>query len=167
MAWPYQFVSLDAEERTIRQQTLGRYANYSQISALLPVVLFLLYRISQWASRFAKGRRGRYDAIPNSPALKVQRQSALGAWNAHLDKLKWWLGGDVYILGQQSGHRDQWAFGIVWTAWLLLLCVLETDNGKYQPLSFGLHMVAIEAPGRLSTLAADKAAKLVTLLEQG
>lgn len=129
MGWPYRFLTLDEAERHARRQVLDRYAGYSQLSVLIPVALFLLFRAGRWAVKAAGDRKGSYDAIPNSPALKVQRQSTWGALQIRVDRVKWWLGGDVYLFGQFRGQRDQWIFGGAWLAWLLFLCVAETGQG--------------------------------------
>jgi hypothetical protein len=131
MGWPYQFLTLDETERHARRVTLDRYAGYAQLSSFIPVVLFLLFRIARWAAKSAASRKGSYDAVPNSPALKFQRESTWSGWQTQVNKLRWWLAGDVYLFGQLSGQRDQWIFGGVWTIWLLFLCVAETGQGEY------------------------------------
>ncbi|KAH8903305.1 ferric reductase like transmembrane component [Coniochaeta sp. PMI_546] len=126
MGWPYQFINLDEAERHARRLTLDRYASYALLSDLLPVVLVLLYRIGCWVVKSAGSRKGYYNAIPNSPALKFERQSETGAWRTQINKIRWWLSGDVQLFGQLYGQRDQWVFGGLWTVWLLFLCVAET-----------------------------------------
>lgn len=140
MGWPYQFITLGAEEKHARRQALDRYATYAQLSALLPLALFLLYRVASRARRaLARGRDGSYAAVPNSPSLKIQRQTAWGAWSTQIRKLNWWLRDDVYIFGQLYGQRDQFLFGSLWTAWLLVLCVVGTGNGNPPPPPTPIH----------------------------
>jgi hypothetical protein len=51
----------------------------------------------------------------------------LGArWRA----LLWWLGDDIVFRGVSWGKRDEWLLGLVWTSWLLVLCVLGTGEGQ-------------------------------------
>jgi hypothetical protein len=134
MGWPYQFITLTTEEKHVRSATLARYAGLAQLSAVLPIVLFLLYRLASWARKAVDGGRGgSYGAVPNSPSLKSQRQTAWGVWRIRIGQLKWWLRGDVYIFGQLCGQRDQFLFGSLWAAWLLVLCVVETGHGKPPP----------------------------------
>lgn len=134
MGWPYKFISLTADERHARRETLDRYAAYAQLSALLPVALFLFYRLASWARKAVEeGRGGSYGAVPTSPSLKMQRQTAWGAWRIRIGQLRWWLRDDVYIFGQFCGQRDQLLFGSLWTAWLLVLCVVETGHGNSTP----------------------------------
>ena len=128
MGWPYHFLDLDQADKHARRLTLDRYAGYAQLSSLIPVVVVLLYRIGRWAARSAASRKGSYNAIPNSPLLKFERRSA-GGWETQINKLKWWLGGEVQLFGQLYGHRDQWVFGGLWTIWLLFLCIAETGQG--------------------------------------
>jgi hypothetical protein len=130
MGWPYEFVNLDEQQKHARRLALDRYAAYSQLSVLIPVGVFLFYRIAIWAAKAATSRRGSYDAIPNSPQLKRQRQSAWSVLQTQIDKIKWWLGEDVYLFGQLSGQRDVWIFGTVWMVWTLFLCVAETGQGE-------------------------------------
>lgn len=130
MGWPYRFLNLDEAERHARRHTLDRYASYAQLSSLIPVALVLLYRIGRWAAKSAASRKGSYNAIPNSPALKFERQSERGAWQTQINKLRWWLAGDFHLFGQLYGQRDQWVFGGLWTIWLLFLCIAETGQGE-------------------------------------
>lgn len=135
MGWPYQFISLSAEERHARREVLDRYATYAQLSALLPVAVYLVFRLASWAkTTLAANRDGSYAAVPNSPGLKVQRQTVWGAWSTRLRKLRWWLGDDVYLFGRRYGQRDQLLFGSLWAAWLLVLCVVDTGNGNLAPI---------------------------------
>jgi hypothetical protein len=130
MGWPYHFLELSQDEKHLRRQVLDRYGSYAQFSVLVPVALFLLYRLALWTAKARIGRRAAYDVIPNSPSLKVQRQSGLGAWTRQLRKIQWWLGEDVILFDQIYGQRDQWIGGFAWSSWLLLLCVLGTGHGK-------------------------------------
>lgn len=131
MGWPYQFINLSEADKYIRRQALDRYAIYAQVSALFPVALFLLYRIARRTYRVATGQDGAYAAIPNSPSLKSQRQTAAAIWAATARKVLWWLGEDIYLWGQVWGQRDQWLAGILWACWLLILCVHGTGDGEF------------------------------------
>ena len=129
--WPYSFEALPKELRRGRRLTLDRYGQYAQLLVLLPVVVALLFRISGWASRAAKDRYRAYEAIPDSPSLKSERQSVRGAWATRLRQARWWLGGDVFMFDQHWGQRDQWIFGTAWFAMLLSLCFPETGKGEF------------------------------------
>ncbi|KAI1293174.1 ferric reductase like transmembrane component [Xylaria venustula] len=129
MSWPYQFVDLDEAQRHARRLALDRYGLVAQLSTLVPVALFLLYRFVAWAVAKATGSgRGTYAAVPDSPTLKQQRLSVVGSWSAFARQVAWWFGDDVVFLGWSWGPRDQLIAGAVWTIWLLFLCVVGTGN---------------------------------------
>ncbi|KAF2964719.1 hypothetical protein GQX73_g8854 [Xylaria multiplex] len=131
MGWPYQFVDLDAEQLQARRHTLDRYGLIAQLSALVPIALFLFYRFLAWGVAKATGSdRGSYAAVPDSPTLKRQRLSVVGLYSTNARKIAWWFGDDVVFLGWGWGPRDQIIGGVVWTMWLLALCVVGTGNGK-------------------------------------
>ncbi|KAI0857189.1 ferric reductase like transmembrane component [Xylaria cubensis] len=132
MGWPYEFVNLDTEQLQARRHTLDRYGLIAQLSTLVPVALVLLFRFVTWAvARLTGSGRGTYAAvpdIPDSPTLKRQRLSVVGSWNVSVRKVAWWFGDDVVFLGWNWGPRDQIIAGVVWTIWLLFLCVVGTGN---------------------------------------
>ncbi|KAL2127552.1 hypothetical protein VTI74DRAFT_10558 [Chaetomium olivicolor] len=128
MAWPnYHFIELSLAEKQARRETLDKYALYAQLSALVPVAVLLCCRLVQRVA-IPSGSKGGYDAIPSSPVLKERRNSSMGSWRSRSRRAHWWLGEDVVVGGLVLGQRDQWVVGILWTAWLLLLCVLETGE---------------------------------------
>lgn len=136
MGW-YRFIfKLSEEDKRLRRLTLDRYGTYAQLSALVPVVVFLIYRLATYAVKVSAPRKGSYDAVPSSPALKYQRERPASSFMTEVRKWQWWLGDDVFLFGQVWGHRDEWVFGAIWAFWLLFLCVAETGDGK--PASFCL-----------------------------
>ncbi|TDZ49940.1 putative metalloreductase AIM14 [Colletotrichum trifolii] len=127
MSWPYKFLDLSREEVQLRREVLDRYGSYGQFSALAPIIIAILIRLFSYLSqRFQASAR--YNAVPNSPVLKKRRQSFVGNLGGNMRKIKWWLGDDVYFMGQHWGQKDQWVFGGAWFAWLLVLSVLETGE---------------------------------------
>lgn len=129
MGWPYEFVTLDTAQLQARRRMLDRYGLIAQFSVLVPVALVLLYRLASWSvARLTGSSRGTYSAVPNSPTSKQHRLSTVGSWSATVRKVAWWFGDDVVVLGWNWGPRDQIFVGVVWTIWLLVLCVLETGN---------------------------------------
>ncbi|POS77795.1 ferric reductase like transmembrane component [Diaporthe helianthi] len=128
MGWPWKFVSLDQDEIDLRRQTLDRYAGLAQLSAFVPVLLFLGYRLASWAYGAFEAKKGAYNAIPESPLRKVRRQGPLGVWESQCRHLRWWLGDDVVFLGRTWGQRDEWVFGLTWGFWMLVLTVAETGD---------------------------------------
>lgn len=130
MGWPYHFISVNEAEKHARRLTLDRYASYAHLSSLTPLALVLLYRIGRWAAKTAASRNDSYKAIPDAATPKFRRESVEGTWETRINKLRWWLAGDVHLAGQWYGQRDQWIFGGLWTAWLLFLCIAETGQGE-------------------------------------
>ncbi|KAK4124659.1 hypothetical protein N657DRAFT_655836 [Parathielavia appendiculata] len=142
MTWPsYHFVDLSADEKQLRRQTLDRYGLLAQLSALIPVVVILLYRLAKNAANW-RGTNGDYAAVPSSPVLKERRNSSAGNPGAWSRRAQWWLGEDVVVTGKVYGQRDQWLVGILWTAWLLLLSIMETGE-DYLHVTKRLGLVAI------------------------
>ncbi|KAI1412781.1 metalloreductase Fre8 [Hypoxylon sp. FL1857] len=128
MGWPYQIFALDAAQKQARRQSLDRHAAYAQLSALIPIALVGLYRLGVWLVRRASPQRGAYSAVPASPALKQRRRSVTGSGITILRRIPWWLGDDVTFWGANWGQRDQIIFGVVWTVWLVFLCIIGTGN---------------------------------------
>ncbi|UKZ76354.1 hypothetical protein TrVFT333_004056 [Trichoderma virens FT-333] len=134
MSWPYHFLTLSKEDVLVRRHTIDHYAHIAHLSALAPAVIAILVRLVLRAARLLLrlgrdgGDRGRYSHIPGSPSVKAQRSSAIGALAARWRAVVWWLGDDVVLGGVSWGQRDEWVLGLVWTGWLLLLCVLETGE---------------------------------------
>ncbi|KAI6316270.1 hypothetical protein MCOR14_000371 [Pyricularia oryzae] len=148
MGWPWRFVDLDEEARALRRETLDRYAAYSQLSVLIPVLGFVGFQLARRAyhhiSAKSPGGDAAYSSLPEapgSPSQKSRRRSPAGVLGIRLEALKWWLGDEVFILGKYRGEREVWVFGGLWTAWLLLLCVLGTD-GDYLHLTKRFGVVA-------------------------
>ena len=130
MGWPWKFVSLNEDEVSLRRQTLDRYAGFAQLSAFVPVLLFLGYRLVSWVYGAVEAKKGAYNAIPESPLRKVRRQGPLGAWESRYRHLQWWLGDDVVFLGRTWGQRDEWVFGLAWGFWMVVLTVSGTGDGE-------------------------------------
>lgn len=127
MAWPYHFLDLSPEEKAQRSQLLDQYGAIAQLSALVPILAIVLYRLvfGLYASRSEPEQD--YSAVPNSPALKRRRNSQVGSLSAKWRSTVWWLQDEI---SPGWGVRSRWIAGGGWTLWLLLLCVLETGAGK-------------------------------------
>ncbi|KAI1264483.1 ferric reductase like transmembrane component [Xylariaceae sp. FL1019] len=143
MSWPWQFVDLDDAQKIARRHALDRYALVAQLSALAPVIAFLLYRATKWAIAKATGlSRGSYSALPGSPVAKQRRSTSIGSWTARWRKLAWWLSDDIVILGWNWGPRDQMIGGVIWGLWLCALSVKDTGN-DYLHLTKRLGIVGV------------------------
>ncbi|KAJ4416724.1 hypothetical protein N0V85_002169 [Neurospora sp. IMI 360204] len=133
MDWPYQFLDLSQAEKHARRQSLGRYALYAQLSALIPIGLVWL---NQTLNKSSSSRKRDYTAVPSSDSFNTRKQS--NWWS----KLRWWLGEDVVAFGEVLGQRDQWVGGIAWAVWLLVLCVAGTGR-DYMHLTKRFGIIAV------------------------
>lgn len=129
MGWPYQFLDLSKAEKQERRISLDRHAGYAQLSALLPIAIFLVIRFAAWITTRTADRNVAYDAVPGSPAAKYKREHGTVSRKATARKVKWWLGDDVVFAGQNWGQRDTLLFGGIWTVWLLFLSIQGTGKG--------------------------------------
>ncbi|KAH7135705.1 ferric reductase NAD binding domain-containing protein [Dendryphion nanum] len=122
MAFGYEFVTLNQEQKHARRVLLEYYPKIAQVSVLLVVALFQLTFFISW---FAK--RGQSE--PGSPSLSKAKEKwgFLKGFRRGLTSMKWWLKKPL-ISAWDCGSRGDWAFGSIWTLWLLTLCLLQTGN---------------------------------------
>ncbi|RFU30868.1 hypothetical protein B7463_g5497, partial [Scytalidium lignicola] len=125
MGWPYHFPSLTKEQSHARRLVLNRYGHYAQLSCLVPVVAYQLYRLASWVYTERRKTAIGYSAVPGSPVAKKFGDSTLGSLTRKWRKWKWWLEGEV---APGWGLREQWIGGLGWTAWLLFCCINETGD---------------------------------------
>ncbi|KAH8819659.1 ferric reductase-like protein like transmembrane component [Xylogone sp. PMI_703] len=128
MGWPYRFPELSKAEVHARRLTLDRYGQYAQLSCLIPVVVYQLYRLAEWVYAARQKAALGYAAVPGSPVAKKFNGSALGSLARKWRKWKWWLEGEV---APGWGLREQWMGGIAWAAWLLFLCINQTGDDYF------------------------------------
>lgn len=126
MAWPYHLVDLTEAQKHERRLLLDRYGVYAQLSALVPILCYQLYRLAIWVSLARRRSKVKYYSVPSSPDLKHGRGSREGVLVRKWRTLKWWLEGDV---GEGWGIRGLWVAGGLWASWLGFLCVRETGDG--------------------------------------
>ncbi|XMA14099.1 hypothetical protein WAI453_006890 [Rhynchosporium graminicola] len=126
MTWPYKIILQFTEEgKHNRRLLLDRYGVYAQLSALIPILCYQLYRLAIWVSFARQRSRIRYSAVPSSPISKHGRDSRTGSVVIRWRVVKWWLGGEIT---EGWGMRGHWLAGSVWGTWLLFLCVKETGD---------------------------------------
>jgi hypothetical protein len=133
MGWPYHFVDLTKEQLHERRLLIDRYGIYSQLSALIPIALYQLYRLSDWVYKERQRSKVDYIAVPSSPDLKKRRTSTLGKVRAQWRSFVWWLGGDLIA---RYGKRGHWIATALWYSWLLFLSIHRTGDGKLAHVSF-------------------------------
>lgn len=128
MAWPYHILDLSTEQKHLRRELLDRYGVYAQLSALVPILAFQLYRLWVWVYSERQRSRAAYSKVPSSPVGKYVRQSRSGAAMKRWRSLVWVLKGEV---AEGWGSRGHWIAAGTWTIWLLFLCVHQTGDGMY------------------------------------
>lgn len=155
MPWPYHLIDLTDPQKTLRRQTLDRYGVYAQLSPLILVLPFLLYRFTRWSiKRFSGEARGKYDVLPGSPQRKAGR-GGVGKVGGVGRRVSWWLdgkfGGDVG--GKWGlGERKFWLLGGLWGVWLGGLCVRDTGDGMFSfPFLLSLRSLLMSSLGAFSS----------------
>ncbi|KAH6677409.1 ferric reductase-like protein like transmembrane component [Halenospora varia] len=108
MAWPYHLVDLNEAQKHQRRILLDRYGVFAQLSALVPVIGFLLYRLGNWVVKERKRADVKYDAVPSSPRAKHARLASTGSVVKRVRAGKWWLDSEV---GKGWGERKIWVVG--------------------------------------------------------
>jgi hypothetical protein len=138
MAWPYHLVDLTDDEKHERRLLLNQYGVYAQLSALVPILAYQLYRLGSWVYSERQRSKVDYSAIPSSPGLKRKGNSTSGAIVKRWRVTKWWLEGEV---APGWGLRGHWIAAVSWTSWLLFLCIHRTGDGMWSPFcsSFAVH----------------------------
>lgn len=134
MGWPYEFLDLTTEEKAARRKSLHQHASIAHLSVYALVLIFILIYGIIYVARRIQRRRRRYHSVAGSPHIKFERLGPLGQLNSRWTKFMWWLGDDVNLFGRHWGQNDEWVLGVVWTLWLLSLCVRDTGNGELPPL---------------------------------
>ena len=135
MSWPYHFIDLTEQQKHDRRALLDRYGIYSQLSALIPIIGYRLYRLSLWVYSERLRSKAAYTAVPTSPDRKRKRTSSLGVARAKWRNVLWWLGGEV-APSWGLGLRGQWIATLCWTMWLTFLSVHRTGDGTFFYLVF-------------------------------
>ncbi|KUJ14661.1 uncharacterized protein LY89DRAFT_720150 [Mollisia scopiformis] len=125
MPWPYHLLDLTETEKHQRRLLLDRYAVYAQLSALIPIAAYQLYRLGAWVYAENQKAKVRYSAIPSSPAVRRDRASKTGTVVRKWRALVWWLEGEI---APTWGLRIHWVAGVSWMAWLLFLCIHQTGH---------------------------------------
>ncbi|KAK5125346.1 hypothetical protein LTR85_000455 [Meristemomyces frigidus] len=129
MGWPYHFLDLTSEQKHQRRYLLDWYGSLAQISVFVPLLAAQGYFLFIWANRRWVGQ-GNSDA-PNSPHAKRQRVNGTGRVRSVTEtarKVAWWAGNSLDVFGYHLGTNGDALAALLWAAWLLLLCVLQTGD---------------------------------------
>lgn len=133
MSWPYRLDGGSDAQKHERRLLIDRYGIYSQLSALIPILGYQLYRLALWVNSERQRTKVTYSAVPSSPDRKRAKTSIVGKLRAQWRSFVWWLGGEVFT---GWGLRGHWIASGLWTAWLLFLSVHRTGDGKSKKSHF-------------------------------
>jgi hypothetical protein len=131
MGWPYHFVTLDDQQKHERRVALDIYANIAQTSFLTVLLIVQVYFLAVWLATRSSKQSGADGT--SSPRIKEGRSSNWngdGGYQTIMRRVNWWFGGRVEIAGAFLGSRGQVLFAAGWLAWLLVLCVPDTGDGR-------------------------------------
>jgi hypothetical protein len=126
MAWPYHFIDLDDEQKLQRRELLDRYGLYAQLSALIPILGYQLYKFGAWIYTEKLCSKVVVSEDPTSVSSKRGDKTSgvvVQTWRSVL----WWLEDEVAPGWGLIGH---WIAAGCWTSWLLFLCIHKTGDGK-------------------------------------
>lgn len=120
----WHFVDLTQDQKHERRILLDRYGAIAQASVLVPLILLQLYFALCWLDERLK-RRHDFDSKANRDRSNVLSQAI-----TTIRQWAWWAGEPVEILGYHVSSRGELIAANTWTAWLILLCVVQTGDGK-------------------------------------
>jgi hypothetical protein len=143
MDWPYHLLDLSDEQKHERRILLDRYGVYAQLSALVPILVYQLYRLGVWVCSERQRSKVAYSAVPSSPTLKQSRHSTSSAIVRKWRSTVWWLESEI---APGWGLREHWIAAGCWTSWLLFLCTHKTGDGTLPFFSVRLLGAWFELP---------------------
>ncbi|KAG9230317.1 ferric reductase-like protein like transmembrane component [Amylocarpus encephaloides] len=125
MSWPYAFTTLNDVQKAQRREALDRHGVYAQLSALIPLLSVLLFRLASHLYASAANREKGHEAGIGSPQRKAGKGGGAARGGRVWRKVNWWLGGEV---ARGWAKRKIWLAGGVWWCWLVVLCVRGTGD---------------------------------------
>jgi hypothetical protein len=127
MAWPYHLINLGDEQRLHRRELLDQYGLYAQLSALIPILGYQLYRLGVWVYTEKLKSKISWSEAPSPVPLKRQSHKTSGIVVQSWRSVLWWLEDEVAPGWGLIGH---WIAASCWISWLLFLCIHKTGDGK-------------------------------------
>lgn len=127
MRFPYHFVDLDEQQNLRRRELLDGYGQFAQLSILLvPLIYQLSYGLRLLAGRLLRSQH-RYQPVKEhqSPVLSNFKQPATSNIWA---RVRWALDHEIV---EGWGTRQEWFIAALWAAWLFVLAVKDTGDGKW------------------------------------
>jgi hypothetical protein len=126
----YKFISLTLEQVAERRVHLDHYANLANLSQIVVIVLLVADRFTAFARNISANKP--LQDRPSSPQSKYFSEIQYRTWKSRVSQewrtLRWRLGDEV---ASGYGTFGQWIGGILWSIWLLYLCVDRTVPGEY------------------------------------
>ena len=128
MQYPYHFVNVSDEQAARRRQLLDSYGQFAQISILLLPLLYQLFHGIKLLSTMLQ-RHGKYESVKQhqSPVVSKFGDDVGSAGGNRWAKFKWALGEEVV---EGWGTRQEWLIAGTWAAWLGVLAMRDTGDGK-------------------------------------
>ncbi|KAJ5249111.1 hypothetical protein N7468_000562 [Penicillium chermesinum] len=125
MGWWYHIVTLEPEAEVDRRNLINRYGLYSQLSVLIPIAAYQIYRLALWLRARKQRADVAYSVVGEPPATPQSSHASLTALQARWRAAQWWLDGE---LAPDWGLRKRWIVGGVWTLWMTILCFSQTGH---------------------------------------
>lgn len=127
MGWWYHIVTLEPDAKAERRRVIGQYGLYSQLSVLIPILAYQIYRLVLWLCARQRKPSVAYSAIGEPTAGLGSSGGSLGTAEARWRYAQWWLDGEI---APNWGLRKRWIAGGAWTLWMLILCFSQTGHGE-------------------------------------
>jgi hypothetical protein len=128
----WKFVDLNDEEKALRRQNLDAYGQVAQLSALIPLLLVLLWSVAKWSGQ----RFWPHDDIlnpPGSPYAKYGRSSVASGLGFRVKRawrrFRWWCADELRLGTWTVGSKGELLGGMLWATWLAYLCIADTGDG--------------------------------------
>ena len=113
-------------EKAHRRILLDRYGIYAQLSVLIPIAGYWLFRLGVWVFHERLRTRPEYSAVPGSPRQKQFAKTKAGRVRSVWKRFVWWMNGESCGYGK----RIHFFSGVAWFVWLMFLSVHRTGDGK-------------------------------------
>lgn len=127
MNWPWVIRDVPDMEKLHRRVLLDRYGLYAQLSALVPIAAYWLYRLAIWVVHERQRAKPEYTSVPSSPGTKQAEATKVGRIEKKWRILRWWLEGESFGYGK----RIHLLAGLAWAAWLVFLSVHRTGDDYF------------------------------------
>jgi hypothetical protein len=113
MAWPYYFIDLGDEQKLQRRELLDRYGLYAQLSALIPILGYQLYRLGAWIYTEKLNSKVVFSEDPSPVPSKRRGDKTSGIVVQTWRSVLWWLEDEVAPGWGLIGH---WIAASCWTS---------------------------------------------------